>query len=459
MRAGLDSKLWETTSPIVRSLDRESEGDMNRPKIIAYLGRNQATAIAVAALAAILPCSAADSPSVAGAIADTAPRIYQLSQTGNIQVFDGPRNGLFREKVQTFSQMSYAYISDVEVSNVRSVVSGAISVLSFDIGMRAVDRMVLTQKIRQSENPAARPELVTPVRFERLLVSLDGTTEPYVVNSGGTLDLGSPRRIQLSVPSSSVADLAALVRAGDLLPRVTIEVIQKLSSLSSYSIDWQRITSTKTFQDYFGPSGPEYITANQSALIAADMLAELHEFSWQEAPAADQAQLFDWVVAGFRNPTPIERDLSSSDWAKGLRVDTSDLLQLTNVINEWATDSKQLDLDQWCRKYKDFERHESSLDRKRGITIPIKKLVFGGHSDKTKTNTTTSSTETSDCGKKHVEDQFKFEMKGSVYVPKSIVVYQHLKGSARAKGAGSSNRFSIDQRVVSIDLAVNANSR
>jgi hypothetical protein len=243
-------------------------------------------------------------------------------------------------------------------------------------------------------------------------------------------------------------------------PVLTAMVVQKLSARNQFNAELSRAIETKLFQDYFGPSGPDYITAAQEVDIAVAISEQYSETAWQESPANVRAAYFDFVFDKVRNPEPVFSSLSSPDWANGLRVNVPDLFKFTDEVTAVALEAKNTSSDEWCRKYSDLNEQSQSLTRERRQALgflqrtPLKALKFNAsnRSDKATTSSQKQTTEQSDCGKKFVEDQFKYEWNGTRHIPKSIAVYQVLKGGARQDATWSSASFTIDQRYTAVDL-------
>lgn len=407
----------------------------------------------------------APGPSVAGAIADTPPKGFELSNGIDVDVFDAARNELANHQVLAASGNSYFYVAPIQLVRTGSgrptvVPLGEATLLSFSLQMQPVDTGELIARIQRSGALEARKENLSALRVHAITITLPIVAERQSIRGAGLRRLSDPIRVAWPMDPNLAKQVSQALNAGTILPTVTVTVLKKLSALNAKRISWSSVTNSKLWQDYVGPSGPEFVTAIQAADVATEILEEINVVQWNEIDR-DTTVSVNWLLDRLRAPTEILRDFASPGWASGLAVDVKDFVKLTDVTTKIASDSKNLDDSRWCRSFESLEKELQSLTRNRDVDtgFTFAKVFSGrgkGRSDKDVRKETTAELKTSDCGRDIVSRQFKYDWDGTKYVPKSIVVYQSLRGEGKAKATAQDTAFTITELLDQVDLAVDA---
>lgn len=397
-----------------------------------------------------------DSPTAAS-VSDLPPLSVRMTSGESVNVLEGFRNAVHDEDPLAWNRKTYHYIpvfrpavgSDGRYASVVRI--GGRVLLSLRLRAEVLDPQRVAEALREV-NSQVSAHGVSPIPIQALEVVVAGVPlrTTALAGVGDMSGAGRPLIVSGEVSPSEADDLAGALNSGALVPELSAVITQKLSAKNVYQASLARFVESNLYQDYFGPSGPAYITAAQELDVAVRLGELFSEHLVQETSANLRSEQFAFVLDKVRNPQPVILSLQSSDWAKGLRVDVADLGKFTDEVRRVASDAKNSNLNEWCREYRDLWEEDESLVRERnaGVTVPIKGIVFGAsnRSDKTQTSHRKSETDSSDCGKQFVESQFRYEWEGNRYIPKSIAVYQVLRGSGHDVGQWSSTSLTINER-------------
>jgi hypothetical protein len=390
-----------------------------------------------------------------------------LADGQDILLYQGPQNLLYSENVLDWPRKQFIYLPELAIerdgSGRYAVATRIGSQHRLFLKLRTVPADVdsIYAALKRT-HPYAKRENLLPLSPHELSISVAGVRLDDVPLSAISNFGLSSNSVEFSgaVDPDVGADIVAGLNGSVFMPTVSARVVQWLSAENVYNMQLNRLLQQEIFQDYFGPSGPKFITAAQEADIAVSINEMFTESAWQESTENVRQQFFQFVFDKLRSPTPQELSLEGVGWAKGLLVETADLSKFTDEIRAVAYDARNATNSEWCRKYRELWENNESLIRARsgGVKIPIKKLIFGasGKSDKTKTRHRRNETDTSDCGQTFAQQQFSYSEEPGTrrFIPKSIRVYQVLGGSSELESRVKSSSFTISQRYTEVQLPV-----
>lgn len=394
---------------------------------------------------------------VLGAVADNQ---IQTVMVGNRQVliYQAARNSWLRQRTQ-FADVTLYYVApptvgrlidgSVDVRINPSIVLPGKSYVQFKIVPAEIDRSSLLASISKIDT-YVRPENVLPIQIFALDVTLlDAPT--IIFPQGNATPFDTPFVVGVLVDSDVAHTVSNSLQNGAAIQVGYLRLV-KLSQLTSTSLKWSEVKNTKTFRDYDGPSGPSMLSATQVVDAALSILSELKVFHWEEdgardsggATSKDYGLYLDKIVDRFL----VSRTSKLADfdaWVNTRRFDIplNEFQKMVDETRSVATDAKNLNDNQWCRKYSDTLRtlDESASGRDSPHSYGLKMNIpligdFGldarestVHSSSKNTYEKLSSSE--DCGRKIVENNYKYEWAGIKYIPKSIKVYERNKVAGR----------------------------
>jgi hypothetical protein len=431
--------------------------------------------VVLGAVASTAIAQTSSPPTIAGAISDSPPKAFPMTDGGEIRVYDAARNEAYRADSLEWSNMSYYYLAplrlliDPQLHYASKYKLGNVIHITIRIQTKQFDMAVLSDIVRRTVNPSLRPGSVLPLSFETLSVSLttDGRLQPFVMNGSGVVSLMSQAvTVDFSLPSDPSAesyadDVVNAINQGQVVPNVSAVILSKLSALNQIDVTWDRITTSGTYQSYTGPSGPKYVTAVDTARYAATMAQDLRIQEIVEAPASARADLLDWIKEGITSPTTVELQLSSPSWAQdlGLQVNVGKFIAFTDEVKHVAVDARNLSDQQWCIKKEAYKKDYEKRDRDDRVASGFNYMdflsgSFSGNATKNNISEHVTNDKAQDCGRNVLSKSFNYDWDGHQWIPKSIYVHQRVDGSARVAGSRHSKSLVYDQKYVTVDLQV-----
>jgi hypothetical protein len=405
-----------------------------------------------------------------GALSDEPAKVVTVAGK-SVQIHQAARNRLLREQGR-FQDVTLYYSvqpelrrdaqghADVRVN--KSLTRPGVSLLQFTLEPGKVDRVALVAAVRGID-PYARAENIQPIPIFGLEVRLlDALPVTFPQESSMVFD--TPFAVDVALDDTMAQNAREALRNGATV-RVAYRTLVKLSQLTDTSIKWSEVKKTRTFRDYNGPSGPSEITAAQVVDAAMSILSELKVFHWEEvdsggASGKDYGRYLEQLVSRFlvsRNGKMVDFE----KWTDTQRFDVplAEFQKKVDEIRSVAIDSKNLNNDEWCRKYSDQLKtlSESSSARNSpaslGLKIGIPKVLEFGLDAKESTvsssskNTYEKLSTSEDCGKKVVERNYAFKFEGVRYVPKSIKVYERNKAAGDISDAEQYTVYRMTQKM------------
>ncbi len=260
------------------------------------------------------------------------------------------------------------------------------------------------------------------------------------------------------------------IKAGTSI-QIKLKTLVKLSQLQHMDIRWGQIRKTQSFLKYFGPSSARYISASQVARAATKIASEMSIEAWQEGqPGEFGALLNDIIHQGISRREKAELDLSKLTDPSQFQLDVGKFQDQTDVIKRIATDAKTLSDQEWCNKYhnaldtmsKSSASANDATSAGLDVTIPVDGIPIPLGGDYSSTSSSSSATasafktllETQNCGKNYFEKAFKYEFDGSVYIPKSIYVYERNMTEGSISDSIVVHSYIIKQRYGTIEHSI-----
>jgi hypothetical protein len=416
----------------------------------------------VASVLSVWPVLASDTPTLsAGSISEGSIQKFSVGGS-DVSVYEGAGTPLANASILTAPTGEYYYLVPLTLTKVGGRAAHVIKIgpkhyLSFTLCMPKVDTTALQDGLRQRGKLGARADRINPLAYRSLEIGLAPfINDRFIQESGGLRGLNEPTQVVWELSEDLAADVAKALNDGTLVPTAHATLVVSLKQQNHTEVKWSRITGSKLFQDYAGPSGPSYVTAAQVAELAADMMDDLKVLEWREFD--EKSADLTFLMERLRAPTPIEVDISSKEWSDRLGLDVKDFTKLVDVTTQMATDAKNLNDEQWCQKYESYEKlmnqHASTKNDKTKVVYK----VFDGRHSRARTENSTSESEnklnTSDCGRDTVASQFKYDWIGTKYVPKSVYLYQNLSASAATKQTAGNDSFRITRKLEQLPLTV-----
>jgi len=419
--------------------------------------------------------------SVLGAMSDEPAKIVSIDGQ-QVKVFKSARYKLDTQRnpnsgVWYYSvppQISRDASGNIDARVFPSLASAGESVLQIRLAPSTIDVSKLLAAVKQNQiDPyaiSASKNLLPLYLYSMEFGLLDATAS--LINRENPTPFVDPIDIKFRLPSSQAqAALTALKQGASL--QVTYTTLVKLSTLDETTIKWNAITKTNTFRRYFGPSGPDFITAAQTMNIVSDVLSELKVSHWIEreqggAHDVDYAEYTKKLVDRFlTNKERREIDLAKWLDTQRFQVPVDKFQSLVDETRKVAIDAKQLNNAEWCKKYSDeLKQHEETAqERSKGaggaFNFSYGPLSFGASGNESSTSSSRKSQiekarKSEDCGKNLVERTFKYDFDGVKYVPKSIYVYEKNKAAGTLSDSEDFLVYRTTQRIGRDEWSVRA---
>lgn len=446
--------------------------------------RRLISALSMAACCASYSASAQlEEPTVLGALSDDPSRAIQVGGQP-VLVYQAARNALLRSQ-NRFQEVTLYYSApprirrgpdgraDVRVN--RSIATPGRSLIQFTLEPAPVSREAIVAAVRETD-PYVKPESILPLAVFGLEVRL--LDAPAVIfPQENSSPFASPYTVDVPVDTAQASEVVEALRRGATV-RVAFRTLVKLSQLADTSIKWSEVKNTRTFRDYNGPSGPQHITAAQAVDASIKILSELRVFHWEEvdpskggATGDDYRQYLDSILnrlLASRQPRLVEFER----WADTQRFDVplADFQKKIDEVRKVAVDAKQLDNNEWCRKYSSQLKslaeatRTGSSDSSTGLSIGIPKILTLGFDTSAARSSSSSSRnqfenalQSEDCGKRLVEDNYRYEFDGVRYIPKSIKVYERNAVAGSIAGDEQFAVYRIRQRLGRNEWSISTN--
>ena len=408
-----------------------------------------------------------------GALSDDPAKVVKVDGR-SVTLFQASRNALLRAD-QKFSDVMWYYMvpptikkmgNQVEYSKIGPDLSDAQKkTLQVLIGPAEVNRTKVFEALKKIDPYVDSPDRnLAPVVVYGFSLSLLNSEEKEIPNQtpGPFVE---PISLTLSLTNEQAQAAKSAIESGSQLT-VGYATLVKLSQVSRFEIDWEAVKNTETFRKYDGPSGPTFITAQQSAQIAYDIRANLKGKYWNELGGNMSADSdgFRLFFRDFLNRFLVRRDVREvemQNWADSQRLDVpiAKFQGLVDEVRKVASDSKNLNNQEWCKKYKDELKtsREQAQAREKGAggSVGFKVFdVFSFDASGNESSTSSSSKDhyeklasSEDCGKSNVQSNFSFQFDGVKYTPKTIRVYERNKAKGTASDKTVITSYTTSQKL------------
>jgi len=427
----------------------------------------------------LVPTFAQDNtPTVLGAVSDKPPLEVRVGVDRYVRVYNAARNRLIEKRgVHHWADMAYFYEGSWEIvrdATGNPQVHGPYEIdadratLIFSLRMKPEEKNILAGEIRKHWNAHALEVHIQPLFVFDIKVSVTGAGT-FRQRAENGKSLREPIHVELEVPRNRAPSIIQRIRDGAALITLRHKTLVNASQVQELIVRWKHVTKTKTYQDYFGPSGPDYITAAQTVERTAAILEELDAFSWGEGTDGQYGELFVRLLSSLINLEPVKVSLEKLTDPRSFTVDVMDLVAMRDVITKIAEDAKNLNHQEWCRKYKNTVNEmieggsSSSKETQFGLEILIKKfpIKFGFGQKGNRSNVYKKNyaylREEQNCGKSIVENQFSYEWEGEKYIPKSITLYQNIRTDSSGRRDTLISRYSIALKYGVTDVSIPTN--
>ena len=402
-----------------------------------------------------------DQKTVRGAMSDSGEMEIDLNNGEVLKVYEHARNQLYenRSDIKSWRKMIYYYKAPWEVIKDRNGLPRTIGpyktsndqyVVGFLVGFKKIDKNLLIEKI-SDRNAYVNKSNIQPIVVFNMKVQEDGLGE-FELRSGNGKSLSGPVSAKFIVDSKEEADdFINRFKNRDSIITISYVTLIKTSELNEIILKWKDVQKSKIFQDFSGPSGPQYITAAQTIDITLDILNDVKLYSYIENGSDYFETAFNNLINVISSDVESKLSLDDLDSYSKFLVNVNDLMKVRDVIREVSYDSKNLTYKEWCKKYlqniKDLKESSSSSktysSEKDLIDMALKgsfMKLFKADTKFKKYKERENSSEQSkysktdyeyleysqDCGKDLVSSDYSYSKKGEEYIPKSITVYQNL---------------------------------
>lgn len=408
--------------------------------------------------------------SAKGALTDNPAWQFEIGDT-TVHVFEWFRNPVLEQKGwQHWKEKAYFYATPFEIlkrenGSPRIIgptpLSDRLSTVGFFLSMKQVNRDALHKFVKE-KNSYAQKDLIKPIVLFQIEFSEDEAGVIRFRLEDGQI-MSRPLAIKFVLPTPTATRFVNRLKSGDAAFHLTYRTLVKHSKMQFISIKGNDVAESSAYQHYSGPAGPDFVTAAQAVDIARTILNEMNVYVWNEGDPGTYVKVFAAMIDRVINK---RRDLIHLDDDKKLRrwlVSIDTFINMRSVIRKLAADSKNLNDDQWCRKYKNQLRElsertsNSSRSSSFGLNIPIPQFPIGLSFSGDYSGSGFEKKEyewaldRSDCGRKTVEKQFKFSVEGEIYVPKSIYVHQNISKRTQINTDETITHYAFEQSYATHD--------
>lgn len=333
-------------------------------------------------------------------------------------------------KVKTNAEGSAFRLSRID--DLRSKVSFAIepTISSSDPVLRFIE---------SKRNRFARSTNILPLCVFQLDVSHGMIDVPYSLPDRAGFALNNPILVEWTLETMRATALYNDLRGGGVIT-LSYQILVKHSVEQLFRLTGEELVEAQAYRDFISPADEvgSLIWVTHRDVARSLLAVEIAGYAYTELPESAIAtekllsRLEHMVEKGFK-----EREVSFDELRANPQhklVNFQDNRYAADLITELALDAKDLNDQQWCKKYSHNRSRSqsggSTSDVEGDLSVALGKLTLGlfGSSKRTKNHTALVNDllNQEDCGRSFIDKSVTYDQKGEAYRPKGIIAFERI---------------------------------